>query len=134
MSRVAAVRISPDGALNEIALPSGDGCLHTLYREIGCGSVDLVRLTPQLDMWLDDEGMYTQDLNVLATFMARRLGWTQQPYFGPVVITGGADANCDVRGLDPAAVTMLRDLAEAVIFDIEALPSDTSPTTQDKDF
>lgn len=133
MSEIAAVRIDPDGTVNNITLPPGDGCLHALYQQIGCGSVDLVRLTPQLDMWLDDEGMYSQDLNVLATFIARRLGWTQQPYFGPAVITGGADENCDIRGLDPAAATMLRDLAEAVLADIESGPSSTSPTTQDRD-
>ncbi|WP_188113032.1 DUF3846 domain-containing protein [Mycobacterium simiae] len=83
-----ALVIHPDGTLADISLHPGDDYLHTLYSEIGCQTVDLVALTSALDMWVDDEGIYQQPVNPIATALARRYGFTWQAYHGPAVLCG----------------------------------------------
>lgn len=36
-------------------------------------------------MWLDDEGLYTGEVNPLASFVASTYGFTRQPYSGTVL-------------------------------------------------
>ncbi|GGT54661.1 hypothetical protein GCM10010271_68160 [Streptomyces kurssanovii] len=43
----------------------------------------------------DDEGLYNHPVNKLATVLAVRFGFTYQDYHGPVLLTGGADAEGD---------------------------------------
>jgi Domain of unknown function (DUF3846) len=84
-----ALVLTPDGGISEIDLPSEThAVLEALYKAIGCDAVDVVRLTTQLDMWVDDEGLFTQVPNPVATAFARRYGRTAQTYHGPAVITG----------------------------------------------
>lgn len=77
--------------------------LGAMYTIIDCHSVDVVRLAPGIDMWIDDEGMMTSDINPLATAVARTYGWTHQPYFGTALITGNKGPN--TTGLTDAQVT-----------------------------
>lgn len=84
----SAILIRTDGTVDNVELSSEGGALNTMYESIGCRSVDVVRLTGQIDMWVDDEGMYTQSLNPLATLLARRYGRVHQGYFGPALIAG----------------------------------------------
>lgn len=67
--------------------------LRALYDCIGCSMVDVVRLQPDLDMWVDDEGLIVSDpqINKVATIIAHSLGYNAQAYCGKVVFTGGAD-------------------------------------------
>jgi hypothetical protein len=81
-----AITIHPDGTVTDISLHTGSDLLQTLYSEIGCRAVDLVALTSTLDMWVDDEGIYQQPVNPIATALARRHGFTWQPYHGPAVL------------------------------------------------
>jgi hypothetical protein len=89
---VKVVTITPDGEVRDAELDA-DNVLAGLYEQIGCDMVDLVRLTPTLDMWLDDEGLVTgQPVNIVATWLARAFGWRHQPYFGTVVLAEHDDA------------------------------------------
>ncbi|MEV0996812.1 DUF3846 domain-containing protein [Nonomuraea sp. NPDC050202] len=86
-----AIVLTPQGEIREVNLPTTGSSLDVMYREIGCRSVDVVRLTSRLDMWLDDEGIYTQEINPFATALARHHGYTYQPYFGTVLLCSVTD-------------------------------------------
>lgn len=84
-----AIRITVDGDYAEIGMPEGD-TLHWLYDQIGCDCVDLVRLDPDLDMWLDDMGAYVNDgenVNTLATTLNLYKGNGHPALWGTAVIT-----------------------------------------------
>ncbi|MBB3040106.1 DUF3846 domain-containing protein [Hoyosella altamirensis] len=106
-----ALLITTDGTAEVINLTEKGSKLATLQHYCASGgNVDVVRLTSQLDMWVDDEGMYTSDINTTATRVAQRFGRCHQPYFGPVMLTGFTD-NGDTTGLSIDQVRHLLDLA-----------------------
>lgn len=109
---VHALVIRPDGTMNDIVL-AANRVLDDLYAAIDCRSVDLVRLSQTRDMWLDDEGMYAGEVNHAATRLARAHGFVWQPYFGTVVITGGADADGNSVALRPNDAQQIRELLTA---------------------
>jgi hypothetical protein len=74
---------------------------------IGCQYFDVVRLTDTWDMWLDDEGMFSQPINRYATALAHRYGRVHQPYWGTVLFAT-ADANGDTLGLTPEQAAAVR--------------------------
>ncbi|NKS56268.1 DUF3846 domain-containing protein [Rhodococcus hoagii] len=115
---ITALRLTVDGELTAIDLEqtAGAGCLQALYREIECQGVDVVRLADNIDMWLDDEGLYTADVNPIATAIAKAHGFVWQKYVGNVVFTGGADDEGDTLPLSPAA----RERIEALVADYRA--------------
>jgi hypothetical protein len=84
-----AIRITVDGDWQAVDMPDGD-TLHWLYEQIGCRCVDLVRLDGELDMWLDDEGMYVNDgenVNMLATALNLAMGNLHPALWGTMIIT-----------------------------------------------
>ncbi|MEU4703283.1 DUF3846 domain-containing protein [Nonomuraea dietziae] len=84
--------ITPDGDLREVTLPAGEeSSLPVMRREMGCRYVDVVRLTTRVDMWIDDEGAYTEPINLVATVLTQRHGRVYQPYFGTVLLCGVDD-------------------------------------------
>ncbi|CAC36550.1 DUF3846 domain-containing protein [Streptomyces sp. NRRL_B-16638] len=87
-----ALLITPEADIVPIDLPANSHERLTVMRSvIRCARVDVVALTSQMDMWLDDEGIYNHPVNKLASLLAVRFGFTHQPYHGPVLLTGGAD-------------------------------------------
>lgn len=88
-----ALLITPEGDVKELGLPDATrDRLQLLYQEIGCSTVDVVRLTTGIDMWVDDEFLYNFDEpNIPATLYARRFVPGDPVYRGPVVLTGGGD-------------------------------------------
>ncbi|MFD9047754.1 DUF3846 domain-containing protein [Streptomyces zaomyceticus] len=89
---MSALLITPKGEITLVELPADTGeRLTAMYSLMRCDSVDVVALTNRLDMWLDDEGLFRQPVNRLATLVARRFGWTYQSYHGAVLLTGGAN-------------------------------------------
>jgi hypothetical protein len=107
-----ALVLHEDGGITEIPAPGIIG-LAALRAAIGCAYVDVVRLTSVLDMWVDDEGMYNHPINIVATALARRYGYTWQPYHGPALIAG-LTSDGDTIGLTPdqahGVLTALADL------------------------
>ncbi|MFF9870405.1 DUF3846 domain-containing protein [Streptomyces sp. NPDC013953] len=88
-----ALLITPEADIVPLNLPTdAESRLIVMRSVIRCERVDAVGLTSQLDMWLDDEGLYNHPVNKLATVLAFRFGFTYQSYHGPVLLTGGVDA------------------------------------------
>ena len=88
--------MTTDDTIEDLVLPATAAeQLDTLRTAIGCDTVDVVRLTTHLDMWLDDEGMVVDQpvVNKAATILAHHFGYHSQLYFGPAVLTGGTDRN-----------------------------------------
>jgi hypothetical protein len=69
-----------------------------------------------MDMWLDDEGLHTQPVNLAATELARQHGYSSQRYHGPVLIAGFNPEDGTTAGLNPdqirAVLTRLLDAAD----------------------
>ena len=81
-----ALVLHPGGEIIEVNLNPGRSHLPLMREHIGCRLVDVVALTDRLDMWIDDEGLYTQPVNPYATALARHHGFVWQPYHGPVLL------------------------------------------------
>lgn len=114
----AALVIHPDGEIIDVNLkPDADNHLALMREHLGCRLVDVVALTDRLDMWLDDEGIYTQPVNPVATALARHFGFRWQRYHGPALLCS-VDSEGNSVDLDRdqvrALLTRLLDIAEAV--------------------
>lgn len=102
-----AILITPESDIVPVALPVEPRHRQAVLRAlIRCDRYDVVALTTRLDMWLDDEGIYNHPVNPLATLLGARHG-REQPYHGPVLLTGGPDADCETLPLTPAQVRAL---------------------------
>lgn len=110
-----ALLITPGADIVPVNLPADSDARLTVMRAvIRCDMVDVVGLTSQLDMWLDDEGLYNHPVNKLATALAIRFGFTRQDYHGPVLLTGGADAEGETVPLSKdKLVALLTSIEEA---------------------
>jgi len=113
----SALVIHPDGTVVEVNLNAGADHLALMREHLGCRLIDVVALTSQLDMWIDDEGLYTQPVNPVATALAVHHGFTWQVFHGPVLLCGvnsdgdSVDLDADqMRGL----LAQLMDVAEAL--------------------
>jgi len=114
ISAPAALLVTTDAAIVPLEYPANsDEHLTVLRAVMLCDRVDVVALTDQLDMWIDDEGLYRQPINPAATVLAQLFGFTHQPYHGPVVLTGGADGNGDTIALTPEKLKALISKIEA---------------------
>ncbi|MGW8769010.1 DUF3846 domain-containing protein [Streptomyces sp. NPDC055815] len=97
-----ALLVLPDGMFKVIDWPANSGeTLKTLRTEIECSMVDVVDITPNLSMWIDDEGLYSENpyVNVAASYLFSRYATPHQPYLGNAVFTGGTDKDGDTLGL-----------------------------------
>ncbi|MEU8708730.1 DUF3846 domain-containing protein [Streptomyces sp. NPDC048565] len=104
----SALLITPECDIVPVDLPSDSDARLTVMRSvIRCERVDVVGLTSQLDMWLDDEGFYNHPVNKVATALAVRFGFRWQDYHGPVLLTGGADADGETLPLTKDKVLAL---------------------------
>lgn len=82
--------------------------LRWMYRLIDCTAVDVVRVSPTLDMWVDDEGMYTKQENVTAELMVFTFwGTLHQGYYGDCLFLGGADNAGNTMGLSDQMLATL---------------------------
>jgi hypothetical protein len=115
--RARLVRV--DGSTEMVDLPGdSSGNLTAMYKAMGCDCVDVIRLVqtapgcPGLDMWIDDNGMFTKEPNVIATILAAAIdgGVISQPVFGDVLLTGGADSEGDTLPLTSIQDAVLRDM------------------------
>lgn len=103
-----ALLITPEADIVPVNLPAdSESRLIVMRSVIRCERVDVVALTTQLDMWMDDEALYSHPVNKLATVLAFRFGFTHQDYHGPVLLTGGADAEGETVPLNKDNVLAL---------------------------
>jgi 2-keto-3-deoxy-galactonokinase len=114
MMSAASLVIHPDGTVTDPVLAEHDNTLTAIRELLDADAVDCVGLTSTLDMWLDDEGLFTAELNSVATVLARHYGHMWQPYHGPVLLCGvdneGASVDLSHEQLH-ALLTRLADLA-----------------------
>lgn len=77
--------VTTEGDIAEESLPADS--LSFLQEQVH-GLVDVVRLPGGIDMWVNDEGMFTLEANLLATQLATLLlGEWRQRFHGPAVFT-----------------------------------------------
>lgn len=110
------VPVDLQGEVRVIDWPGGEA-LSTLYREIGCRTVD-IRTVGDLAFWVDDEGAVVADwaANGRATWLACVVDGRGLLVAGTVVVTLAApDEQGDTRGL-------ARELAERVAATCRAVP------------
>ncbi|WP_328698570.1 DUF3846 domain-containing protein [Streptomyces sp. NBC_00342] len=110
MTKTHALLIRTNGTFELLDWPK-QGHLKTLYTAIGCSNVAAVDITPQLTMWLDDEGINVgAPLNRAATFLYAAHRPPHQHYYGAAVITGGTTPTGITRGLTEKQTTVLVEL------------------------
>lgn len=84
--------------------------LQDLYRLIGCTTVEVVVLAPDLHMWLDEEGMVKPDrqrINQFARSVCRQLGFdVRQPFVGTAVFSSLTDDG-EIAGLSADRIDYL---------------------------
>ena len=96
---IAALLVRPDATVEAVTLP-GDDNRPAMYTASGCTTVDVVEVRIGLDAWLDDEGRINgSDINEPGTVIARWYGAQCTDLYGPVLFTGGPDAEGDTRAL-----------------------------------
>lgn len=121
MSTFQAVVVNTDGTAETVTwTPSSDMPTYRHLQKYVGGLIDVVALAPDMDMWVNDEGLILNlepnlAATVLAAYLRRRAPLT--PFVGPVVFTGGADDEGETRSLSDEAVELLhksvRMMAEA---------------------
>lgn len=102
VEQLRVVVVFENGALRHDTwtLTPGKGCLAHLQEVVG-GLVDCVALSPTVDLWVNDEGLYRCAPNPMATVLAHVMADRDPaaPLFGPAVFTGGVDAHGETMGL-----------------------------------
>lgn len=109
-----ALVVHPDGEIIEVNLKPGGDHLALMREHLDCRLVDVVALTDRLDMWIDDESLYNHPVNLVATALARRHGFTWQPYHGPVLLCSVDEAGNSIdltRDQFRAILAQLGDIA-----------------------
>lgn len=83
---IHGLRIALDGRLEDVVLPSEPGALGTaLNLALECRMFDVVRFDDDLDLFVDDEGLYASKPNPVLSLVTQRLGYEQPILFGPGV-------------------------------------------------
>ncbi|WP_461666634.1 DUF3846 domain-containing protein [Gordonia sputi] len=97
MMQVSLVRVDVEGAVSVVSADSAGGVLRELQAGVG-GMVDVVGLPEGIDMWVNDEGMYTESVNAAASLLLGYLG-------GQPVIWGADGAHRNSRGCQMVCVS-----------------------------
>lgn len=111
---VTAVKIDVNGQATIVELQAdGQGVGKAVREALDCRNFDVVRLAPGLDMWIDDEGLFTDDpeVNRVATRIARSYGLRWQPYVGTVVFAS-SDQEGETQSLSEDQVAALVNTAD----------------------
>lgn len=113
-----ALLVRVDGATEEVDLPGDKRNLDVMYEAMKCSRVDVVRIVeaapgrPGLDMWIDDDGLFTKSPNIVASaIVAMITGRASEYYFGDVLFTGGADSEGDTLSLTRMQGEILAEVA-----------------------
>jgi len=119
------IRATPDGTVEGVVVNVSKSSLAGMRAQIGCRAVDVVRLAQRIDGWIDDDGFYTQERNLLASTIAWMLGRDAACglLHGPVLFLT-ADADGATRSLSPdqyARVMLTANLAKDSLTRAEAL-------------
>ncbi|QLF83352.1 hypothetical protein SEA_NICEHOUSE_108 [Rhodococcus phage NiceHouse] len=116
MTEVTALLVTVQGEVSTVDLAEEGSTLQGMYKAIGCTSVDRISLTPNVDMWLDDEGAITTDpsdpLSTLNPYAMRIVAKYYEaeiqqvnPLFGNVLITGMS--NGETTAVSPETIDLV---------------------------
>lgn len=105
-----AVLVNTDGTAETVNWTATSDQPHYkhLQKYVG-GLVDVVSIAPDMDAWVNDDGIILGlEPNLAATFLLAYLSGQRlrQPLFGPVVFTGGADSEGETQPLTDEAVEL----------------------------
>jgi hypothetical protein len=113
-----AITITPAGDIAVVDLTAGGRSTADGTRaEIGCRYFDVVTLTlpatmGTVDMWVDDEGMGVEPVNVVATLVAKALKPNVAQYYHGTALFASSNKEGDTIGLGEESLAMLRGIAE----------------------
>jgi hypothetical protein len=114
------LRVDVDGTFDaaDLEQDQNDRCGAAIRKHLGCRLFDVVAVTDEIDMWIDDEGIgdfgdvdeVNAALNPLATLLVADHRPIYQPYFGAVLFTSREGER--TVGLNDEQLRTLRDKAE----------------------
>lgn len=84
-----------------------DGSLYSMQHIVE-GLIQPVDIQDDITLWVNEEGLYREDHNPLATRIA------QTHINGPAFLTGGIDEDGNTLGLNPAYVSQVKTYAEVM--------------------
>ena len=100
------IRVNVDGSLQSIRIGSDAGGTHVegLNRAVGSALFDVIGLPGSLDVFVDDEGLYTAEYNPTLSRMVQGLQGSEAAYrlHGAGVFLGVDDARGDTLSLSRA--------------------------------
>lgn len=109
MPAITAMVVQPDGEHYLISIPRGQ--FPTAFKE-HCGArlFDCVAVNPEIDAWVDDEGLLNDsEINPFVTALRNAFWHSPSPLAGTALITGGADRRGDNKSLsDENAASLTR--------------------------
>lgn len=107
--------IAVDGTSREVEVPAKNARLQMMYAELGCSTVEMIGLDDGLDVWVDDEGMYRSEPNLVGTLVVAMMAGRvlQQPLFGNLLFLGRV--NDDAAGLDSTDLAMVSAFADRIL-------------------
>lgn len=123
----AALAVTPGGEVWDYrVIPDRNGrvtttaVLEMLYERIDCRTIAVVRLTPKISMWLDEEGAMKPKLRVnqLASYIAARLGFAFELFVGVVMFTGAVDRRGSMEPLSDEA----RETIASLVAELRSIP------------
>lgn len=98
---IHGLRIGLDSRLEDLVLPHEPGALGTAPNvALDSRMFDVVRFDDDLDLFVDDEGLYTSKPNPVLSLVTQRLGYQQPILFGP-----GVFLRCDPDTGDSLSLT-----------------------------
>lgn len=110
MMQVSLVRVDVEGAVSVVSADSAGGVLRELQAGVG-GMVDVVGLPEGIDMWVNDEGMYTESVNAAASLLLGYLGG--QPVIWGAVMFAAHDDEGETTALSAEQIAALAVWCEA---------------------
>lgn len=104
--------ITPDdNELKAVTIKNSNGShLQDLYEALNCRVVDVVRLSDEIDLWVDDEGMLVPEPqpNLLLSYMAITFGWNG-PIYGSGVFLSNNPETGETISLTPRQEEIVRN-------------------------
>jgi len=117
-----AVKLNLNGTVEILDLDAPEGSLSVLQTAVD-GMIEIIRIQSGVDMYINEEGKYTQTINHYATALFQTTFNTRDYINGAVVFTGGVDD----EGLDKGATDEIEEVVRSFKARIEA----KNPTLRD---
>lgn len=102
-----ALKITTDAKIVKLSLDNNTELAQ--LQEAVDGYIEAVDLSPNLTMWVNEEGLLRDDLSINPVAYA----FYSQPIMGDIVFTGGTDGNGDTIGLSEAEAKLIRSVVKS---------------------